>query len=101
LFKQSAAYRPLPIDRRANNYWNNLEKTGRPDKWASIPTIGEIITQSSVYFLDENLRFLKNGEIEFGGRKDGQVKIRGNRVELSEIEIILMKGQISISKFLF
>ncbi|WP_257668237.1 polyketide synthase [Parapedobacter tibetensis] len=34
-------------------------------------------------------RFLPNGEIEFHGRADHQVKIRGNRVELGEIEICL------------
>jgi len=34
-------------------------------------------------------RFLPNGEIEFHGRADHQVKIRGNRVEMGEIEVCL------------
>nr|WP_084407138.1 type I polyketide synthase [Pedobacter panaciterrae] len=121
-----------------------LKLTGNTDNWAPIPTIGETIAQSSIYFIDEKLTFLENGktgeicisgtclsngyfhqpdltnekfvqllhpilgqikvyrtgdlgklldngEIEFEGRKDGQIKIRGNRVELGEIEVALMK----------
>lgn len=34
-------------------------------------------------------RFLPNGEVEYVGRTDNQVKIRGIRVELSEVEIVL------------
>jgi len=34
-------------------------------------------------------RFLENGDIEFRGRKDRQVKIRGHRIELGEIEAVL------------
>ncbi len=36
-------------------------------------------------------RFWKNGIIEFLGRKDNQVKIRGHRIELEEIESAYMK----------
>jgi bacitracin synthase 3 len=35
----------------------------------------------------------KNGEVEFLGRVDHQVKIRGNRVELGEIEAVLQKDE--------
>lgn len=123
-----------------------LKLKGNPNNWASIPTIGETIAQSSIYFIDEKLTFLENGEIgeicisgpclsngyfhqqdltnekfielnhstlgqikvyrtgdlgrlldngeiEFKGRKDGQIKIRGNRVELGEIEVALMKEE--------
>jgi len=34
-------------------------------------------------------RFLTDGTIEFHGRRDGQVKIRGNRVELGDIEVAI------------
>ncbi|MBN9743403.1 non-ribosomal peptide synthetase [Amycolatopsis sp. A1MSW2902] len=35
-------------------------------------------------------RYLPGGEIEFGGREDGQVKIRGHRIELGEVESALL-----------
>lgn len=34
-----------------------------------------------------------DGTIEFLGRKDGQIKIRGMRVQLAEIEQCLMKHE--------
>src|SRR5690554_3923688 len=38
-------------------------------------------------------RFLPDGTIEFHGRIDGQVKIRGNRVELGDIEVAISRQQ--------
>ncbi|WP_203257041.1 non-ribosomal peptide synthetase [Hyunsoonleella ulvae] len=42
-------------------------------------------------------RFKKDGNIEFLGRKDQQIKIRGFRVELSEIENTIKKYSQSLS----
>lgn len=42
-----------------------------------------------LYRTGDRGRFLPNGELEFRGRGDGQVKIRGHRVELGEIEATL------------
>ncbi|MSQ36127.1 MAG: hypothetical protein EXR63_03150 [Dehalococcoidia bacterium] len=42
-----------------------------------------------LYRTDDLARFLPNGDIEFLGRLDHQVKIRGHRIELGEIEAAL------------
>ena len=44
-----------------------------------------------LYRTGDIARFLENGEIEYIGRRDFQIKIRGLRVELSEIEKQLQK----------
>ncbi|PTS96737.1 type I polyketide synthase [Pedobacter sp. HMWF019] len=127
-----------------------LKLSGNALDWPPIPTIGSVMANSSIYFLDEALQLVKDGEIgemfisgpglangylhqpemtadrfidwlhpskgsirlyrtgdlgklmdnkeiEFLGRKDGQVKIRGNRVEIGEIEIAIMQ-QADISQ---
>ena len=42
-----------------------------------------------MYRTGDMARFLPDGSIAIVGRRDGQVKIRGNRVELSEIESVI------------
>ncbi|SDP71664.1 amino acid adenylation domain-containing protein [Mucilaginibacter sp. OK268] len=42
-----------------------------------------------IYRTGDLARYLPDGNIEYLGRKDSQVKIRGNRVELGEIEVLL------------
>lgn len=44
---------------------------------------------NKMYKSGDKARFLPNGQIEFLGRKDRQIKVRGYRVELSEIESCL------------
>lgn len=44
-----------------------------------------------VYRTNDLAKLLPNGEIEFLGRNDRQMKIRGHRVELSEIEAQILK----------
>ena len=42
-----------------------------------------------VYHTGDVVRYLPNGEIDFLGRNDGQVKVRGFRIELSEVEGVI------------
>nr|CDJ93083.1 Condensation and AMP-dependent synthetase ligase and Phosphopantetheine-binding domain containing protein [Haemonchus contortus] len=46
----------------------------------------DILLEGSWYATGDQVKSLPNGDVLFVGRKDSQVKIRGQRVELSEIE---------------
>lgn len=50
-----------------------------PDPWNSTPG-------ACLYRTGDRVRLLSNGEIEFLGRLDHQIKLRGFRIELGEIE---------------
>jgi non-ribosomal peptide synthetase-like protein len=47
-------------------------------------------TGARIYRTGDLCRMLPNGEIEYLGRADAQVKIRGHRVDLQEIESVLL-----------
>ncbi len=51
------------------------------------------VDQAVMYKSGDLVRVEANGELAFLGRNDDQVKIAGNRVELGEIEIQLMKAE--------
>ncbi len=59
-------------------YWNNTEKTA--ESFVEFPDKGR------VYKTGDLVRLREDGNYEFIGRKDNQVKIRGNRIELGDIE---------------
>ena len=46
-------------------------------------------TETPLYNTGDIFKVLSNGKLQWKGRKDQQVKIRGHRVELSEIEAVL------------
>lgn len=74
----------------ANGYLNQPELSAEKFVFWEHPSIGQV----RIYRTGDLGRFFENGEIDFIGRQDGQVKIRGNRVELGEIEIAIMnQGQ--------
>ncbi|MBE9033576.1 non-ribosomal peptide synthetase [aff. Roholtiella sp. LEGE 12411] len=66
----------------AKGYWKDEEKTN-----ASFIT--HPVTKEKLYKTGDLGRYLPNGNIEFLGREDFQVKINGYRIELGEIEAIL------------
>ncbi|WP_225859469.1 non-ribosomal peptide synthetase [Streptomyces albicerus] len=51
--------------------------------------VGHPVTGERLYRTGDLGRYLPGGDIEFLGREDGQVKIRGHRIELAEIEAAL------------
>ena len=66
----------------AKGYWRDAEETGTA--FIVHPRTGE-----RLYRTGDLGRYLPDGNIEFLGRKDFQVKIQGYRVELGEIEAAL------------
>jgi amino acid adenylation domain-containing protein len=69
----------------ATGYWQQPELTDA----AFRPAAGD--GKRRTYRTGDLGRRLPDGSIEFVGRKDGQVKIRGHRVELEEIETQILE----------
>ena len=65
----------------AKGYFGQPELTAR--SFIVHPALGRVYATGDVG------RYLSNGEIEILGRKDGQVKVGGNRVELGHIESVI------------
>ncbi|TWR25885.1 amino acid adenylation domain-containing protein [Mucilaginibacter pallidiroseus] len=70
----------------ALGYLNRPELTAEKfvDNWQNAQGV-----TTRVYRSGDLCRILPDGNIEYLGRKDTQVKIRGNRVEIGEIEVLL------------
>jgi SagB-type dehydrogenase family enzyme len=68
----------------AKGYWRDEEKTRA--KFVVHPVTGE-----RIYRTGDLGRYLPDGNIEFIGRVDFQVKIQGQRIELGEIESVLQQ----------
>ncbi|HAG84629.1 MAG TPA: non-ribosomal peptide synthetase, partial [Cyanobacteria bacterium UBA12227] len=68
----------------AKGYWRDKEKTNA--NFITHPRTGE-----RLYRTGDLGRYLPDGNIEFLGREDFQIKIRGHRIEAGEIEAALME----------
>ncbi|HKX29003.1 MAG TPA: amino acid adenylation domain-containing protein, partial [Blastocatellia bacterium] len=72
----------------ARGYWNRPELTAQkfvPDPFSSQPG-------GRLYRTGDLARFLPDGRLEFLGRTDHQVKLRGFRIETGEVESALLKA---------
>ena len=67
---------------------------GLPEKTAGVFTANPFSSSpdySRVYRTGDTVRLLPDGNLEFVGRRDGQIKVRGFRVELTEIEEVIRR----------
>jgi amino acid adenylation domain-containing protein len=75
-----------------DGYWQNEEKTNSsfvPNPFISYKHSSSGNNQDVIYKTGDLGRWLPDGNIEFLGRIDHQVKLRGFRIELGEIEALL------------
>ncbi|MFW7377359.1 MAG: amino acid adenylation domain-containing protein [Oligoflexus sp.] len=76
----------------ANGYIGLPQETG--ERFVHHPE-----TQKRYYRTGDLVRFLPSGELEFLGRRDQQIKIRGHRIEPAEVELAISrhaKGQETV-----
>ena len=70
----------------ARGYLNMPQLTA--EKFLTVP---DLDAAGRIYRTNDVVRLLENGQLQFLGRSDGQVKVRGFRIELSEIESLLVE----------
>ena len=76
----------------ARGYLNNVEMT--KEKFVVDPFSNEL--KARMYKSGDLGQWLSDGNIDFKGRLDDQVKIHGHRIELGEIEIVLNQSSLVI-----
>jgi amino acid adenylation domain-containing protein len=74
----------------ARGYLDDPVKTARafverPD-WARRELLAGVAPPTRVYRTGDLVRYRPNGALQFVGRRDGQVKVNGQRIELGDIE---------------
>jgi amino acid adenylation domain-containing protein len=88
-----AEFKPVPIgetgelyiggDGVARGYWRRSDLTA--ERFLLLPDLGP----GRVYRTGDLARYLPDGKIDFLGRADYQIKLRGHRIEPGEIESLL------------
>src|SRR5262249_41932960 len=74
----------------ARGYWRAADLTAE----RFVPNPFEQTAGERLYRTGDLARYLADGNIEFAGRMDKQVKIRGLRIELREIEFVIKQHEV-------
>jgi amino acid adenylation domain-containing protein len=90
-------FKPVPVgqtgelfiggDGVARGYWNRPDLTA--ERFVTVPLLTPSPSVQPIYRTGDLARHLPDGNIEFLGRADYQIKLRGHRIEPGEIEAIL------------
>ena len=71
----------------ARGYWKDRKRT--EERFINHP-----VTHERLYYTGDLGRYWPDGNIEFLGREDTQVKVRGHRIELGEAENVLLTHEL-------
>ncbi|WP_054179845.1 enterobactin non-ribosomal peptide synthetase EntF [Trabulsiella odontotermitis] len=88
-----AMMRPVPPGVAGDLYLTGIQLAqgylGRPDLTASRFIADPFVPGERMYHTGDVARWLDNGAVEYLGRSDDQLKIRGQRIELGEIDRVM------------